>query len=372
MTLFALPFAGFATWAGLKIITALWLAHAAQSWQPVNARVLSAQVVSRGDYKSTTWEAKARYEYVVDATSYVSERIGVHSGGDNLDESAHRIVDELKTSQRTGRPVIAWVNPGRPSEAILRREIRWNLVGLQGIFALAFGLIGFGLIAATLVAVRRDRRVDELALRFPGQPWRLRPDWAEGRALGEDGSEAAERTVMAVLWNLVSAPLIWLVPRELARKNYPAVVGVLFPLSGIWLAFSAAKRVGRWRRLRRSALVLETLPGVVGGKLRGRIETSLPLPPSGELTLTLTCIRRRRLGGRSGWAEDVLQREGQVLPPSAISRRLEGATIQVEFEIPAGAPASTPRAPPERVLWRLEARAKPGFEARFEVPVFVS
>jgi hypothetical protein len=208
--------------------------------------------------------------------------------------------------------------------------------------------------------------------RFAGEPWRIRSDWAAGRVRADGTQEATGVIVLAVLWNAISAPIFWVVPRELKRGNPAALLAALFPLVGAGLAFHAVERWRRWKRLRRSVLALDTLPGRPGARLRGRIETTLPVPAQEPLQLSLYCGRRRRLGRRGGWNEDLLERSDVTLPPGAISRLGETVSIPVEIEIPTGGLPSTPGGPPERILWRLDAKAGQAYEASFEVPIFAA
>ena len=98
----------------------------------------------------------------------------------------------------------------------------------------------------------------------------------------------------AVFWNLISAPLVLMVlPREvLQNRNYPALLGLLFPLVGAGLLIWAIRATLRWKKFGTSILELETLPGVIGGHLKGILQTRTALLPEEGLSLKLTCINR--------------------------------------------------------------------------------
>ena len=53
--------------------------------------------------------------------------------------------------------------------------------------------------------------------------------------------------VFAVVWTLISAPLLFFIPRELERKPI-AVIGFIFPIIGIGLLSWALMLTLRWRR----------------------------------------------------------------------------------------------------------------------------
>jgi hypothetical protein len=112
---------------------------------------------------------------------------------------------------------------------------------------------------------------------------------------------------------------------------------------------------------------MTSIPGVLGGKLRGYLETGGE-PSTGEVELVLDCVSWRR-GYRSGSSE-ILWQDGAtvVLSPGA-----GGGQAVVEFDIPFDARATGDYGPGnvERVFWRLTARSTAGaFHASFTVPVF--
>lgn len=370
LSVIALIFAAIGVWVGLMSASVVWTAHVAEGWMPVPATVLSAELEVGSGSHSRTHSVHARYEYAVDGKTHVGERVGLHQHADNVDDWAVRVAAELQRAQREGATVTAWVNPRAHGQSLLNREVRWKLVGFEAVFAFVFTTVGLGLVIAGQVALRRDARERGLSERYPGEPWRLRDDWSSGRAQAEGRAEAILRAIVAVTWSLVSAPIFWVLPRELERGNRHALVGLLFPAVGIWLLFTAASQVRRWRRLRRTTLHLETLPARVGGQLRARIETDLPTSGEAEVRLTLTCVQRRALGRRGGLGEETVRRIERTVPGSAISREIGLAVVPVEFDVPAGLPPSTPGAPAARTLWRLEAAGGPAFAASFEVPVF--
>jgi hypothetical protein len=78
-------------------------------------------------------------------------------------------------------------------------------------------------------------------------------------------------TLFALLWNLISLPAAIFLPEELAKGNWLATIGLLFPLIGIGLAAWAVRAWWRLRRFKTAVLTLPRLPVPLGGKLRGSI-----------------------------------------------------------------------------------------------------
>jgi hypothetical protein len=64
-------------------------------------------------------------------------------------------------------------------------------------------------------------------------------------------------------------------PKEFFDKgNKLAVLGLLFPAVGAGLLVWAVRATLRWRKFGSSTFEMTTLPGVIGGPLRGTIHTA--------------------------------------------------------------------------------------------------
>ena len=99
----------------------------------------------------------------------------------------------------------------------------------------------------------------------PTPPWMEREEWARGWI-----SCGAKRGFwfmagIALVWNAISAPLLWIVPEEVLEKgNLPALFALVFLLVGFGLVVAAVRAGIRWRKFGESVLELKTRPGVVG------------------------------------------------------------------------------------------------------------
>ena len=245
-----------------------------------------------------------------------------------------------------------------------------------GIASLVFGGAGFGMLVALGVRMRRQRQIDRLKALHPQEPWRHREDWAAGQVRLSSSSGIAGIWIFAIVWNLVSFPFLLYIPEEVFdRGNTPAALGFLFPLIGIPLLVAAA-RVSVARAVHgRSWFQMESVPGVVGGTLEGRLCLDGVLQPPDGFTLRLSCIRRTRSGsGKNRSTSETVQWQDErigVLPgprPDA-----PGTAVPVRFQIPYECLPHTAEEGGTGILWRLEARASvPGvdYSAAFDVPVF--
>jgi hypothetical protein len=177
----------------------------------------------------------------------------------------------------------------------------------------------------------------------------------------------------AVLWNLVSAPIFVLVPREIER-NPLAALGALFPLIGIGLLAWAVMTTLRWRRFGPSRF--EMNPAMPGGYCSGTIHTRLTMDDvrSIRVLLKLTCLERitRGSGKHRRRTENILWREEYAVPEGQVGRGALGATIPVHFTLPRDALETTVIGGSNGIVWVLAAEANiPGvdFKEDFDVPV---
>jgi len=240
-----------------------------------------------------------------------------------------------------------------------------------------FALVGGGIIAGAYYGRGKLLEQQQLQRQYPDQPWMWRPDWAKGRVDSDAQTTMYFAWGFAGFWNAiawVSAIAGW---EQLSGFDDPRLLLLgLFPLIGVGLAAWAVTATLRHRKFGVSRLELSTLPGAVGGRLAGRIDTKLPEPPAGGIQLNLDCISRVRSGsGRNNTREHLLWKTDKHVPAPRLSRGWQGVSIPFEFAIPADAQETTRAAGSSvnRVLWRLSADADLAgvdFKARFETPVF--
>jgi len=172
---------------------------------------------------------------------------------------------------------------------LIGRDLRGSIVGIVVFVAIlvTFAAVGIGIMVFAWKAPgsRRAQRVREA--RHPDEPWVWRPDWEQGIVQAERGVDARFR--------------------------------------------------------------LSTLPGVLGGKLEGRIDTRAPLPAAGGVELTLDCVRWRR-AGRTSTSRIVWQEKSTAASPQGAN----GVEIPVKFEIPYDLEPAGPSGPwGDQVAWHL-------------------
>ncbi len=252
-------------------------------------------------------------------------------------------------------------------------------VNLLSVFGLtAFGLT-FSLAGAALLQGQSKIKKQEAALAlkrqlYPESPWMWREDWSQGRVQSTTRTSMISMWVFALLWNLVSSPILFLVPRSEASTGAMAVA-MLFPLVGVIMLFLAVRLTIRWEKFGKTWFDLTTLPGVIGKELRGTIHVNFAEVPEGGVQLKLSCVNRIVSGSGKNQStnEKILWREESSVPSGQVHGGPLGSVVPVAFKIPIDAVDTYTENPRNSILWCLQADAQmPGVDYNdlFEVPVF--
>lgn len=238
-----------------------------------------------------------------------------------------------------------------------------------GVFAGA----GVGMLGVWTRMLRRDTTQRRLRDRYPEQRWMWREDWAERRVRGGSGTRAAFSWALALLWNAGVVPSIWFIWDDVVAQGLGTTIFVLvFPFAGLCLLIAAIVVSIGFCKQRFSVLVLDTLPGVVGGRLRGSVETTLREAPTEGVSLALSCERRLRTRNRS--STTLLWRCEKLIPAAKLGRGRRGVSVPVDFTVPyACKPTTAINLEDGGVAWVLAADAAAagfGLSLTFDAPVF--
>ncbi|MBZ5594998.1 MAG: hypothetical protein LAP39_22375 [Acidobacteriia bacterium] len=242
-----------------------------------------------------------------------------------------------------------------------------------GAVALAVACIGVGLIVAGRSATTTAKQAQATAGASPGKPWLWRDDWAQGYARPDWQSEAATRGAIGLLLLVVSsASLAGVILHPPRHRSYMELLVLVLPLGGLILIGQSILIRLRERKFRQVRLALSTLPGVLGGRLRGQLESAFAFPAGCDVLITLSCVRSYVSGsgdGRSRW-ENVLWQARQAITPFVGG---PGTSAPIDFTIPCDARETDASNPADEIFWRLTANAALAgldFRASFKVPVF--
>jgi hypothetical protein len=212
----------------------------------------------------------------------------------------------------------------------------------------------------------------------PEPEWRQRSDWAKGDVEEEGARTMGVSVASASLLSLVAAGLVvgaWF--QDGFLWFFALIVG------GVAIAFvwRVVRQGLRHRKFGRSRLLLQRTPLRAGERLTGRVRTGIPrTEPAPSFRVQVRCVRRWKEERGSSedrkteHHEEVLWLDGQATPG-----RLEAApggavalAVPIEFDLPAGAQATTAIGRWEGIAWELKLNAELAgldYEAIFELPV---
>jgi hypothetical protein len=373
LALFALPFMAVGVAALCFALNDLWSWTQMSRWQSVPAELQSLDLTTGSTDNATTYRVRATYRYSFAGRSYAADRVAIDRMADNIGSFQHDLYASLRAAQAVGR-VTAYVDPAQPSSATLNRDLRPLLLVFEAAFALVFGGVGVALVLGGKLGVRRLAEKRELESRYPDQPWRWRADWAAGEIRSSSRATAYGAAGFAAIWNVVAIPTGIFVWPEIERGHYAALVGLLFPIAGVGLAFWAARQWLRARRVKGATLRLQRVPIALGSRLRGTIRVDGTTDDAREFSIELSCVEKHRPRGRNGESSERIAWQNRwTVPREQCEVAPTYASVPLDLAIPLELPAATARDEPDEVVWLLDASAKcrgPDLWMRFELPVF--
>lgn len=323
--LFALPFAlgfGVGGYFGLSnLVSHLWGAIEARSWQPVAASVNHAKLARTGTSSS---RAEARYTYEVDGRRYEGIRVGLTKGADNIGDWQHQQFTRLDNANQSGMPIQIWVNPNNPTQAVVDRDIRWGLVMLMVPFAVLFPLVSLG---ACWVIYRTLRAPADTTIPAPKK-------LADNpREIASD-SRVGLRAIwfFAIVWSVISFPIGFVFVSQNAFGSPAALFVLIFPLIGVLLLWSAVRKTLQWQKHGEVTIALTPPEPHLGSTIALRAQFSR-LPPDGAYTVTLLCERVDTRGDSTDY-KTIWQQERSV--------RATASRLETSFLPRGGVPASEP------------------------------
>ena len=110
-----------------------------------------------------------------------------------------------------------------------------------------------------------------------------------------------------------------------------------FTLLGLLIFFIAVRETLRWRRFGRLKMMLDPLPGSIGGHVGGSLELAIHQASASDFRVMLMCVRDRLVKTKDGtgrsesveWAKETLPEVG---------RSGSGVRLRYTFEVPEGLP----------------------------------
>ncbi|MEJ2128099.1 MAG: DUF3592 domain-containing protein [Woeseiaceae bacterium] len=372
-TLFALPFLGVGIWMGWSIGNAIYDTVRMSDWVRVEARLTRAGYETHSGDDSDTYEAYAEYTYLVEGRAYTGDRVSVSSGADNIGDYQQDIGRELSSAMSRGDHILVWVDPDDPAEAVVDRGIRWGLMGFKSIFLLVFGGFGGGL---AFFVWRAPKEKDKTDPQFADKPWLLDDAWQTPEIRSSSRASMFGVWIFAAFWNLISAPIPFLLFDEVvAKKNYIALLGLLFTAVGIGLLVWAIRRTMEWKRFGATPVTLDPFPGSIGGHVGGTIELNVPHASSNEFQVTLTNIRSYISGsGKNRSRKESAKWQDTIVAHSESTGA--GTRLTFRFDVPGGLTESDAlREDDTYHVWRLDLTGEldgTDLDRSFDIPVYAT
>jgi len=346
----------------------------AQMWQAAQAQIISVELTHEGSERRT-YEAKGEYSYEWEGQSYTSKKIMFNKNPDSQRKYQGKVVRKLEYAHSKGRPVDIWVNPRKPSEAVIYRGVRWGKVLLMFLFSLIFMGAGGGIMWLGHWAKKAETREIARQDAHPNEPWKWRNEWQTKFIKNNNRAKMGGVIFLALFWNAASLPLLFIIPEEiLEKKNYIASIALAFPLVGVGFIVWAVKMYQQARRFKHTGFELETYPAALGHYLRGILHITAQFPKDTEFNVTLKHIHKYQTGsGETRSNREVVKwQDGQHIPANA-GRWRETYELPIFFALPEEGQSSNWSQPNSEYFWRLEFKAElagADYQQEFVVPVF--
>ncbi len=369
--LFALPFFGVGVWMAYSISANLIDASVMKQWEPVQAMLQRAGYERHPGDDSDTYEAYAQYTYEYGGEIHTGTRVAISGGADNIGDYQTNLGNRLSQAMNRGKTVTVYVNPDNPEAAIVDRSVRWGLLGFKSIFLFVFGGIGLGLI---IFILRAPKEKDLNSPEFQNKPWLANDGWQTPSIKSSSKNSMYFSWGFAAVWNLISAPLPFVIFSEVTDKaNMLALVGLLFPLIGIWLIAWAGLRTAEWRRFGAAPVRMDPFPGSIGGHVGGTIDVNLPFDSAAQFSITLTSIHSYM----SGSGKERSRRESAKWQDSQVAHVNSGpagSRLSFRFDVPEDlSESAADKREDSYHLWRLNVVAEldgVNFDRDYEIPVY--
>lgn len=368
LVIFGLPFFAIGFYFLTTTAHSLYDVMRMATWPQTQGTLTSANTRSSTSDSNTTYQAAAQYRYWVGGVEYTGNRVAIHGGSDNVGEFQRRLGNQLELMYLNQVPVPVYYNAGDPSDAILNRDMRWEMIGFKSIFIIAFGGVGLGMM---IFGFRGKRTI--VSPETAGKPWLARPEWADNRIRSSARGGMYTIWFFAIIWNAISLPSSFALPDIWRKEGALALLILLFPMVGLGLLYWALKLTREWRRFGNTPLTLDPFPGAIGGDVGGEIELRVPYEPALACEVTLGSLYSYETG--SGEDSSRQERvEWQDSGYAQVEPTTQGMRLRFRFTVPAGLRPSEEETG-NHYFWRLSIKAElPGgaLSRAFTIPVYAT
>lgn len=223
-------------------------------------------------------------------------------------------------------------DPRQPQNAEINSFMTLWMPPIGGaILGLVFAGVGIGPILLSRARIKADAAFQE-ELKKGYTFWQINPDWKNGRVGSTVKTDMKRYWLFATFLSAISLPLVLFLPRELAKGNYPALLGLVFPVFNIGLMVVAVRKTLQWRKFGDITLILDPFPGSIGGDIGGTIDLSIPYDRSIHFKMRLSCLQVFR--GRSRYEKLVWEGLGAVEAEASSNGTRLGFKVSAPKDLP--------------------------------------
>ena len=378
-----------------------------KEWHATQAKIIEAGGEDNG--------VTATYQYEVAGNEHRGARVHIAHFKDNIGSYHIDMRRYLTEKKRTGQPVMIWFDPDNPADSVIDRDMRWGLFALMSVFCSVCIIIGSVVAIASLkgkgttqasprlrlAGMRQSWAAAQARGEYSGgftdyvksglhhrsptpseysdprlQPWLEKPRWQGNRIRSNAKHGMYFMWLFAIVWSAVSAPLLFVLGDELRQENYAALLGLLFPLVGIFLLKRAWDLTREWRRFGVIELEMDPFPGAIGGHVGGRLLIKGTYQGDSQYNVELACVHSHVSGSgknRSRRERILWSENGAAHATMAPSRAGMGTLLTFRFDVPDNLPESDVRQSGDYYLWRISLTADiPGanLDRDYSIPVF--
>jgi hypothetical protein len=257
---------------------------------------------------------------------------------------------------------------------------------ISGLFGLFLTLVGVGFFYLAYVGAPRFlNRLERKREKYRDRPWLINRQWRTRRIVHSTKFTAWFMWLWCLFWWSILG-FLWSVNTDLILVELRGSWGQAIPSSlpfvagiiGLVVAISLT-----WQRYRfgDAVLIIETLPGYLGERFRGKVQARLKGRLNEPAGVTLTCgsltsHQKRTTNGRSEtvWVTDELWSDSHDLHPTQTIFGKNLVTLPIDISLPSGLPESGHILDDPQIVWKL--KVTPGsvldrpLGSEFEVPVF--
>ncbi len=359
LVLFGMLFLAVGGVMGFFSLRTLIRAEAMRAWRETPATVVACELKeSRGAKGGSTYCVTAQYQYEACGVRLTGDRVSLHTGSDNIGRFHQRLYVELKRCLDRNEATVCWVNPKNPSEVILIRQPRPEMLIFMQIFVLAFGGSGLSIMLIGFVGLLQSSARAETSA-------------SRGLIRMRGGSAHRVAGVLAVAWNAYVGFFLWKVFVVIGPAAMPWYLW-LVAVPGMIPAVIAGYLIGRFRKFGVSVFEMSPLPGVLGGPVSGTVRIPAKVETEAGFEMVLQCIHQYTTGSgkQQTTHHDVLWEDARHI--DGMLSYGEETMLPVRFDVPYEKPASTSDGNRNGHYWRLNVTAAaPGidYKAVFDVPV---